>query len=510
MSLGNDDEYVTDYLKRKHAENPNFFYAIECTADQSNPNIFWVDTTFRTNYSYFGDTVRLDTSYKLHHCMPPLVSITGLSHHGQPLLFGCGLLNYDSDSSYIWLLQNWLHAMSGNHPVSMTTEPDHRIRMAVAKVLPQTRHRFCRWSILRETHEKLAHPTFHEELKKCVHETETVNEFESCWHDLVDRYKIGDNEWLKSIYSARHQWVPVYMKDTFFGELHPTEETSNRNMFFDGYVNATSSMQSLVKQYESALTSWHELELRADFETTNTTPVLKTPSPMEKQAASLYTRLAFLKFQDELVETLANPATKVEDIGTVTTYRVAKFGDREKAYIVRFNSSEMKAVCSCHMFEFSGIICRHALSVFRAKNVLTLPSQYVLKRWSRDANVPNINSEHDSLTKRYDTLRKEAMKFVEEGSKSIHIYNVARDALKVAANKVAVSKKRVNHSLMLNQETQEGEKEKRIRELTTELENTNERCEMYRSNLLAVLREMEEQKLKLSVKVQNARLTLKE
>lgn len=46
--------------------------------------------------------------------------------------------------------------------------------------------------------------------------------------------------------------------------------------------------------------------------------------------------------------------------------------------------------------------------------------------------------------------------------------------------------------------------------MTDELENINQRCEVYRANLLAVLRDMEEQKLKLSVKVQNARLSLKE
>ncbi|KAL3597795.1 hypothetical protein D5086_009432 [Populus alba] len=54
------------------------------------------------------------------------------------------------------------------------------------------------------------------------------------------------------------------------------------------------------------------------------------------------------------------------------------------------------------------------------------------------------------------------------------------------------------------------EKQKKIRELTAELEGTNQRCEVYRANLLAVLKDMEEQKLKLSVKVQNARLSLKE
>lgn len=54
------------------------------------------------------------------------------------------------------------------------------------------------------------------------------------------------------------------------------------------------------------------------------------------------------------------------------------------------------------------------------------------------------------------------------------------------------------------------EKEKKIQELTAEVEQTNQRCEVYRAILLALFRDMEDQKLKLSVKVQNARLSLKE
>nr|XP_043612944.1 protein FAR1-RELATED SEQUENCE 9 [Erigeron canadensis] len=539
LESSRSDQHFVNYLKRLQAQNPGFFLAIEYDSDgngNGNGNIFWADSSFRMNYSFFGDSVRLDTSYRVHDYSVPLVSITGLNHHGQPVLFGCGLLYYESESGYVWLLQNWVHAMAGNYPVSITTEPDHHIQMAVAHVLPQTRHRFCKWSIFRETHEKLVHisqthPTFDMDFRNCIHAADTVDEFESCWQDLIERYSVLDNEWIQSIYNARHQWVPVYMQETFFGELHKKETP---NAFFDGFVDETTSIQLLAKQYESAVISWHEMELKADYETSSTTPLLKTPSPMEKQAASLYTRKAFVKFQEELVETLANQATKVEDNGTVTTYRVAKFGEEQKAHIVRFNTAEMKAICSCQLFEFSGIICRHALSVFRAKNVLTLPSQYILKRWTKDAKgsggvieeyVPELPSDsQESLTVRYNNLRHEAIKFVEEGAKSIHSYHAALDALQVAVNKVTASKKqsfRLNHSGG-NQESQKdngsqqapyqlrSEKEKKLRELTTELENTNQRCEVYRANLLTVLRDMEEQKLKLSVKVQNARLSLKE
>lgn len=542
-ALGVGVQHVLDYLKRMQAENPAFFYAVEGDNDQSGGSIFWADVTARTNYTYFGDTVTFDTTYRTNRYRVPFASFTGLNHHGQPVLFGCALILNDSESSFIWVLQTWLHLMAGRYPISITTDPDGIIQVAVSQVLPGSRHRFCKWGIFRETQEKLAdlyqsHPTFEFEFKRCINEAETIQEFEASWESLLQRYNITDKEWLQSIYSAREQWVPLYMREAFFGDLGLADRSEGLNTFFGGHVNASTTIQMLIKQYEKAVANWHEKELKADYDTTNTSPVLKTPSPMEKQAAGLFTRRIFMKFQEELVETLANSATKIEDSGGVSTYRVAKYGEEHKAHTVSFNSFEMKATCSCRMFEYSGIICRHILAVFRAKNVLTLPSQYILKRWTRNAKSSSMTDENapevpvgpqESLTVRYNNLRQEAIKYVEEGAKSIYIYNVAMDGLQEAAKKVAAVKNKgpgaaldgnlangsskefhtsgENHMLTFQSVD---EKKKKIRELTVALESTNQRCEVYRTNLLAILKDMEDQKLKLSVKVQNARLSLKE
>lgn len=543
--LGGGVQHVLDYLRRMHAENPAFFYAVQGDNGSSNGNIFWADATARMNYHYFGDSIKLDTSYRANGYRVPFATFTGLNHHAQPVLFGCALLFNESEGSLVWLLQTWLQSMSGQKPVSITTDTDHLIQMAVAHVLPETHHRLCKWSILRETKEKLTHvcqthPTFETEFMKCVNGTETIEEFQSQWKSLLERYYLTDNEYLLSIYSACRHWVPVFMRETFFGDIISDEDNDAKNTFFNGYVDASTSIQLLIKQYEKALTIWHEKELKADLDSTNTTPILKTPSPMEKQAANLYTRKVFMKFQEELVETLANPATKIDESGTITTYHVAKFGEEHKAHTVRFNTFELTANCSCLMFEFSGIICRHVLSVFRTKNVLTLPSQYILKRWTRNAKTGSGSTveEHplelpsnyqESLTMRHNSLQQEAIKFVEEGAKSIHSYNVAMNALKEAAKKVAAAKKKNADKTLVNnvvnghnQVMDEGdidqtdsrqskeEKEQKIRELTAELEYLNQQSEVYRANLLAVLKDMEEEKLKLSVKVQNARLSLKE
>ncbi|KAF2314615.1 hypothetical protein GH714_027940 [Hevea brasiliensis] len=291
----------------------------------------------KLNYNYFGDTVFFDTVYRTNRYRVPFAAFTGVNHHGQPVLFGCALLLNESESSFIWLFQTWLHAMSGQHPVSITTDPDRLIQVAVAQVLPETRHRYSKQGIFRETQEKMAHiyqshPTFEIEFKKCISETETIDEFESSWQSLLKRYYVMDNEWLQSMYNARQQWVPVYMRNTFFGEFSVTDGSRDINSFFEGYVNASTTIQMLIKQYEKAVASWHEKELKADYDTANTMPVLKTPSPMEKQAANLYTRKIFMKFQEELVETLANPATKIEDLGTIHISRGQIWGRTQGTY----------------------------------------------------------------------------------------------------------------------------------------------------------------------------------
>lgn len=171
---------------------------------------------------------------------------------------------------------------------------------------------------------------------------------------------------------------------------------------------------------------------------------------MERQAANSFTRKVFTKFQDELVETFVYTANGIESDGAISTFRVAKFEDDSKAYIVTFNHPEMRANCSCQMFEYSGILCRHVLTVFTVTNVLTLPSHYILKRWTRNAKtgigVDERTAElhgQESLTIRYNNLCREAIKYSEDGAIAQETYNVAMSSIREGWKKVAVVKKNV-------------------------------------------------------------------
>ncbi|XP_024022375.1 protein FAR1-RELATED SEQUENCE 3 [Morus notabilis] len=452
-TLGRDAQNLLEYFKKMQAENPGFFYAIQLDEDNHMTNVFWVDARSRTAYSHFGDAVTLDTSYRVYQYRVPFAPFTGVNHHGQTVLFGCALLLDESEATFTWLFKTFLTAMNDRPPVSITTDQDRAIQVAVANAFPESRHCISKWHVLREGQEKLAHvchahPNFQLELYNCINLTETVEEFESSWNSILDKYDLRRNDWLQSLYNARAQWVPVYFRDSFFAAISPNKGYDGS--FFEGYVNQQTTLPMFFRQYERALENWFEKEIGADFDTICTTPVLRTPSPMEKQAADLYTRKIFTKFQEELVETFVYTANRIDGDGAISTFRVAKFEDDNKAYIVTLNHPELRADCSCQMFEYSGILCRHVLTVFTVTNVLKLPSHYILKRWTRNAKTGSGLDERsadiqgqESLTLRYNNLCREAIRYAEEGAIATETYNAAMNALRDGGKKVTIVKKNV-------------------------------------------------------------------
>lgn len=447
---GKDAQNMLDYFKKMQAENPGFFYAIQLDEDNRMANAFWADARSRTAFSHFGDVVTLDTSYKVNQYKVQFAPFTGVNHHGQTILFGCALLLDDSEASFVWLLRTFLTAMNDRPPVSIVTDQDRAIQAAVNQVLPKARHCISKWHVLREGQERLAHvclanPSFQVELYNCINLTETIEEFESSWASIIDKYDLRKNGWLQSLYNARRQWVPVYFRDSFFAVISPNQGVECS--FFDGYVNQQTTLPMFFRQYERAMEYWFEKEIEADFDTISNTPVLRTPSPMEKQAANLYTRKIFAKFQDELVETFVYTANRIDGDGATSTYRVAKFEDDHKAYTVTLNISDMRASCSCLMFEYSGILCRHILTVFTVTNVLTLPSHYILRRWTCNAksggslDEPGVDHAQESVPLRYNSLCREAIKYAEEGATASETYAAALTGLREGGKKIANVKK---------------------------------------------------------------------
>ncbi|KAF1886772.1 hypothetical protein Lal_00046009 [Lupinus albus] len=102
---------------------------------------------------------------------------------GKSILFGCALLQDESDRSFIWLFQKWLEAMDGKKTVSIITDQDIAIRGAIAKVFPKSRHRLCLWHIMQKFLTRLAHiyhkkSMFKRDLKRCIRDSPNIEVFE--------------------------------------------------------------------------------------------------------------------------------------------------------------------------------------------------------------------------------------------------------------------------------------------------------------------------------------------
>jgi len=97
-------------------------------------------------------------------------------------------------------------------------------------------------------------------------------------------------------------------------------------------------------------------------------------------------------------------------------------------YEVALDVLEKKATCTCHMFEFVGILCRHILQVFLKKSLVDiLPQYYVLERWTINAKsrvIHGISSDEIQVeTQNSSTLMRNSLKLqfddvVELGSHS--------------------------------------------------------------------------------------------
>ena len=107
-----------------------------------------------------------------------------------------------------------------------------------------------------------------------------------------------------------------------------------------------------------------------------------------------------------------------------------------KLFEVRFSSFECLVGCVCRMFEFRGILCRHALFVLSQERVTVLPDRYILDRWRKDIKRKHIyvstctdDVQHNPILERYEKLHRLAVSVFEIGVESVENFNVLEKLL---------------------------------------------------------------------------------
>lgn len=444
-----------NYFRQAQLVDPNFFYIMDLNDEGYVRNVFWIDSRSRTAYGYFGDVVVVDTTCLSNKHDIPLLSFSGLNHHGQSVLLGCGLLVDETIETYVWLMRAWLTCMSGRSPQTIITDHCKALQGAISEVFPRAHHCLYLPLVMQSIHEKLGEvgesEIFQTILNRTVYNSMKIEEFGMGWAEMIQHFAIKDHEWLQSLYEERERWVPVYLKNTVFAGIFTFQPGEYMQPFFHGYLHDRMTWNEFFNIYELLQQKMIQREALEDFESREFTPVLRTTCNYELQVSELYSKEIFSKFQEEVV--LMSGCFSVAQIhanGPIISYMVKERDDEGEAreaknFEVVYDKVGMEIRCICSCFNFRGFLCRHALTVLNYNGVEQIPSQYILTRWRKDIKrsyTPDLGSNNIDINNPvqwYDHLYRRAMQVVAEGMASQDHHMVAWQAFKESLNKVRLA-----------------------------------------------------------------------
>lgn len=435
-SIGNDWYNVLfEYFQSRQADDTGFFYAVDTDHGKCR-SIFWADGRSRFLCSQFGDAIVFDTTYRRSTYLVPLVMFIGINHHKQPVLLGCSLVADESEESFAWLFRTYLKAMSGRRPVSIIADQDTAIEQAIAEVFPGIHHRFSMWQMKAKEEEYLGAlmgTDFDYDYEQCIYQSHSATEFDSSWITFLEKYGLKNNNWLKEMYKRRKNWVPLFLRGTFFAGI-PLR--GSMTSYFGALLNAQTPLSEFVLRYEKGLERRREEERRADFTSSDSQLHLRTKEPLEDQCRMLYTITMFKVFQRELVDCYQYFGIKIYEEGIISKYLVKKCGNEDEQQTVTLNASNLNVNCSCQMFEYEGVLCRHVLRVFLIVNVRELPSRYILHRWTKNAeygllcDIESGGTSQDLKSLMLWSLREEAHNYIAAGATSLERYKLGLEIMR--------------------------------------------------------------------------------
>ncbi|XP_042012395.1 protein FAR1-RELATED SEQUENCE 6-like [Salvia splendens] len=291
------------------------------------------------------------------------------------------VLGDESVECFIWMIRTWLTCMLGKHPQVIVTDQSKHLHIAVSEVFPQACHCYCLSYIMLRVPEKLGGLNGFEVIKrrfsKAVFGSLTISEFETFWREMISQHNLRENKWLQALYEDRQS------------------EGEGTTPFFDGYVHKHTSSKEFLDKYDMVLQRKYLKEAMGDVESRNLASELKTGSNFELQ---------------------------------LSKRQKAEANEKDvRHYEVLYETTQVEVGCICGLFNFKGYLCRHALSVLSHNGVEEIPSQYILRRWSKDYKRRFLSDGaigEDSPWEWHEHLLRRSLQVVEEGAQSEDHYEV--------------------------------------------------------------------------------------
>ncbi|CAN4110758.1 unnamed protein product [Withania somnifera] len=431
-------------------KDPNFKYDFSLDSNNRLENIAWSYASSIQSYDIFGDAVVFDTTHRLTAFDMPLGIWVGVNNYGMPCFFGCVLLREETLRSYSWALKAFLAFMNGKAPQTVLTDQNMCLKEAINLEMPTTKHALCIWLVVAK------YPSWfnavlgerYNEWKaefNRLYNLESVEDFELGWRDMVNSFGLHTNRHITSLFALRSLWALPYLRRHFFAGMTTTAHSKSINAFIQRFLSAQSRLAHFVEQVAVTVDFKDQTGEQQTMQQNLQNICLKTGAPMEAHAAAVLTPFAFSKLQEQLVLAAHYASFQMED-GFLVRHHTKLEGGRKVYWVPR----EGIISCSCHQFEFSGILCRHALRVLSTGNCFQIPERYLPHRWRRISTpvtkaLQNTQSDH---TERVQLLQSMVSTLVTESAKS-------RERLDIAIENVSILLLRIKEQPICSQGVRE-------------------------------------------------------
>ncbi|XP_019179712.1 PREDICTED: protein FAR1-RELATED SEQUENCE 5-like [Ipomoea nil] len=314
------------------------------------------------------------------------VPFTVVDNHKRCITFGAAMINREDTESYVSVLDRFKDAM-GQSPMCVVTDQDPDMKVAIARVLPETRHRYCMWHIMTKVSEKLGgilaqNETFRNKLNNIVwDETIAIGEFEAQWHSLMEEHNLTGHRWFTKLYVEREFWIPAYFLDLpMSGLLCTTSRSEAANNVYGKSTRPHCSLVEFYMQYDSVLETQRHTQDKLNAESEGSLPEFKTPLAIKRHTAQVFTIRIFYELQKEIESACFYcGVVGIHKDNGVIRYDIK--GSCSVTHTVEYNPTGVSASCICKLFERLGMVCEHMFSVFRAAQLESLPPDCIAPCW---------------------------------------------------------------------------------------------------------------------------------
>lgn len=378
-------------------------------------NIFWADAKMMLDYAHFGDIVTFDTTFGTNKEYRPFGVFLGLNQFRETAIFGAALMFDETSASFAWLFRTFLAAHNGRQPKTIFTDQDAAMGNAVDVVFTEAYHGLCTFHIMQNAVKHLSPIEGEEkdegkekdegeekdgEEKEEDKESHILTDFGACMYGFEEkaafeeafdnmRSKVHKQTWLNSIYKVKEKWAECFMRDVFTLGVRSTQLSESFNNSLKNHLKSDFHIVRFLKHFERTVEDKRNKELESEFQARKNIPRMKMSTPMLVQASQVFTPIIFEAFQSEYERSMAARAN-VLDVDKYVVAIGSLHGDLtyEDERIVLGDNLNQTTTCSCRMFERTG------LKVLDLMNIKTLPTHYVLKRWTREARKGSILDKH--------------------------------------------------------------------------------------------------------------------